>query len=229
MKSKSYTPSSSGSAASKFGQMIGEVFEKVVITFIRDYLADMHQEYEILEPEEGRQVIALEMLGGTLRQLDTVVVAKESDEPVALLETKWLKDKRHHNDKGAWILQLREMYKRYPTVRGAATVLAGNWSEGVGVMFASEGGIKMVWVASDEEVYGTLQKPLDDYLGDDSFALDPEVMRVRYPRAYDLANFLIEINENGELEKLAASWLNFVRGSDADGNDILGRFDPKSD
>jgi len=113
-RSSSETPRSS---ASKFGQMIGEAFEKVVIRLIKDYLQSDYPAYELLEPEEGRKRGTLELLGGNIRQLDTVITEIGSADPVALLETKWLKDARHHNDKGSWILQLREMQKKYPKKR----------------------------------------------------------------------------------------------------------------
>lgn len=140
MATKIYTEADRG-AADKFGQLIGEAFEKAAITLIKDNLSLAHKEYELLEPKKGRSKVKLEMLSGSLRQLDTVIMAKDSDDPVALLETKWLKDARHHNDKGAWILQLREIKKKHATVRGAAAVLAGYWTEGVRVVLMSEGGV----------------------------------------------------------------------------------------
>jgi hypothetical protein len=215
--SNSYTPDTPGSAASKFGQMIGEAFERIVIEFIQAYLESHYKEYEILAPEQDKQIITLSTLGGTPRQLDTVIIAKGSTDPVALLETKWLKDARHHNDKGAWILQLREVRKQYATVRGAAAILAGYWTEGVGIMLASNAGVKMVLVATDQEVYDTLQKPLDEYLKGKSFRLDAELMRKSYPRPYDLANFLIDLHQRGELDRLARTWVNFVRKQDDNG------------
>ncbi len=72
-----------------------------------EYLNEAHSEYEILAPVEGKKLLRLEMLGGTPTQLDTVIAPLHSDDPVALLETKWLKEARHHNDKGAWIMQLK--------------------------------------------------------------------------------------------------------------------------
>lgn len=221
MEAKSYTESDRG-AADKFGQLIGEAFEKVVIIFIKDCLSLAHKEYELLEPKKGRSKVKLEMFGGSLRQLDTVVMAKASDDPVALLETKWLKDARHHNDKGAWILQLREVKKKYATVRGAAAILAGYWTEGVAVVLMSEGDIKMVWVASDEEVYRTLQKPLDDYLSDQTFKLDPLTLRKSYPYPWHLANLLIKLRDTGELDNLAATWLQFERAKDAENRLVTG-------
>jgi hypothetical protein len=222
MPSSRYTPQTAGSAASKFGQMIGEAFERVVFEYIQSYLANAHADYEILAPEKGRQIVTLETLSGTPRRLDTVIVSKESIDPVALLETKWLKDARHHNDKGAWILQLREVSRQYPTVRGAAAVLAGYWTEGVGIMLASNAKVKMVLVATDSEVYSTLQLGLNAYLGAESFELNPVIMRQSYPNAHLLANFLIELEERDQLDTLAATWLNFTREVSADGKTISG-------
>jgi len=212
----------STSKSSKAGQLIGNVFESLVIRFIGDHIAQNHTDYELLEPEKGGKLVKLEMFGGTSRQLDTVVVAKNSEEPVALLETKWLKDARHHNDKGAWILQLREVRNKYPTVRGAAAILAGYWTEGVGVLFMSDANIRMVLVATDDEVYSTLQKPLDVFLGENSFTLDAKKMRQRYEKPADFARFLNHLVDLGKLNEIAAEWLNFERGKDTDGYPITG-------
>ena len=223
MASEHYTEANSQGAASKFGQMIGEAFEHAVAEVIIAYLEKMHPEYELLAPEEGKKLVTVEMMGGLPRQLDTVLATKGSADPVALLETKWLKDGRHHNDKGAWILQLREVKKRHATVRGAAALLAGYWTEGVGLMLQSEGGIKMVLVATDQEVYETLQQPLDDFLEEKSFVLDAVIMRKRLIRPWDLANYLIHLKAQGGLTDLARSWLEFGRDKDMNGNTITGK------
>ncbi len=212
----------STSASSKFGQMIGEAFEQVVIALVADYLEEAYPDYEILEPSEGKQLVTLKMLGGSSRQLDTVIAACGSNTPVALLETKWLKDARHHNDKGAWILQLREVKKRYATVRGAVAVLAGYWTEGVGIVLMSEGGIKMVLVATDEEVYSTIQPHLDEFLGKNSFGLNAKEMRKRYPRPWDLANCIIWLEEENKLGQIAESWLRFEKQG-KDGELVTGK------
>lgn len=224
MATKRYTRDSNrGASSSKFGQMIGEAFESVVIELIRDHIDTTHPEYELLEPSADKsEMVTITMLGGSKRQLDTVVMAKDSDDPVALLKTKWLKDARHHNDKGAWILQLREVQKKYATVRGAAAILAGYWTEGVAVVLMSEGGIKMVLVATDEEIYSTLQGPLDEYLGEDTFKLEASVMRKSYPRPWDLANLLIELEAQNRLAEIAASWLKFERDVTPDGIPVIG-------
>jgi hypothetical protein len=201
---------------SRVGQLIGSAFEEVVITFVRTYLGETHPDYEVLNPKEGKKLITLEMSGGSRRQLDTIVTPKGSDAPVALLEAKWLKDARHWNDKGAWILQLREIKKNHATVRGAAAILAGYWKAGVGILLQNEGGVKMVMVATDEEVYHTLQPHLDKYLGDRTFQLKAKQIQERFPKEYidDFYNFMNHLKDTGILQKVAQTWLNFDKCDD---------------
>lgn len=90
-----YTAGDGRSAASRFGQVIGEAFEQVVWSFIHNYLADTYPNYVILQPQVNKR-ITLDMLGGSPRQMDTIITSKGSHEPIALLESKWLKDARHH-------------------------------------------------------------------------------------------------------------------------------------
>jgi len=213
---------------SHVGQLIGEAFENAVITFVRSHLKKNHPAFILLKPEEGKKLLTLTMPGGIKRQLDTVVAPIDSDDPVALLETKWLKDGRHWSDKGAWILQLREVRKNYPTVRGAAAILAGYWKEGVRVLLRNEGGgIEMILVATDEEVYNSIQPHLDKALGENTFKLDARQIRGRFPERYvDMFDdFLIGLKETGELNKLAKQWLKFPRvdtnGNVTNGQDLI--------
>lgn len=131
--------------------------------------------------------------------------------PFALLESKWLKDARHHNDKGAWILQLREIKKKHATIRGLVAVLVGYWTEGVGVILMSNANIQMIHVATDEEVYSTLQQPLNEFRRDTSFVLNAAQMRLSYPQPDVLLQFMLYLQQSGKLRALAASWLQFMR------------------
>lgn len=208
---------------SRIGQLIGNAFEKVVIAYIKDYLAKTHPDYEVLNPKEGKKLLTLEMSGGSLRQLDTVVTPKDSDDPVALLEAKWLKDARHWNDKGAWILQLRQIKMKYSTVRGAAAVLAGYWKEGVGILLQNEGGVKMLMVATDDEVYSTLQPHLNEHMKEVTFQLNAQQIRNKFPEEHveEFYNFMSHLNQSGKLQEVAQSWLNFDR-QDEKKNTIKG-------
>lgn len=208
---------------SRIGQLIGGAFEEVVIAFVKTYLTQAYPDYEVLNPKKGKKLITLPMRGGSLRQLNTIVTSKGSDEPVALLEAKWLKDARHWNDKGAWILQLREIKKKHRTVRGAAAILAGYWKEGVGILLQNEGGVKMVIVATDEEVYHTLQPHLDEYLGANTFQLEAKQIQSKFPEEHiqDFYNFITYFHEAGNLREVAQTWLNFNR-PDKNNNIVKG-------
>jgi len=209
---------------SRIGQLIGGAFETAVHEHIKAYLKIKHPEYEILLPLKGRKQITLEMLGGDARQVDSVIVQKDFVDPIALLEAKWLKDGRHWNDKGAWILQLREVRKNYPTVRGIAAVLAGFWNHGVSIFFSNEGGVQMILVATDEDVYSSIQPFLDEALGKETFALDAENIRERFPEEHveKFYEFLNDFKKSGKLDKLASTWLNFNKVDDK-GNAVKGR------
>lgn len=212
--------------ASHIGQIIGEAFENVVIKFIKSYLKKNHSEFVILNPEQGKKLLTLAMPGGVKRQLDTVIAPIDSDDPVALLETKWLKDGRHWNDKGAWILQLREVRRNYPTVRGAAAILAGFWNEGFRVLLMNQGGgIDMILVATDEEIYNSLQPFLDKALGKKSFSLNAKEIRTRFPEEYIVVfdKFLTSLRSSGELYKLAKTWLNFNTANESTAKIITGK------
>ena len=53
--------------ASHIGQMIGEAFESVVIKFIKSYLKKSYPDFVILDPEQGKKLLTLDMPGGIKR------------------------------------------------------------------------------------------------------------------------------------------------------------------
>lgn len=196
------------SPASKVGQMIGEAFERAVTEMVGEYLKEKHPNYIIAKDSEGKKILKLPKTKGAKLQIDTVIASVPSHSPVALLESKWLKDARHHNDKGAWILQLQEVKKSRATIRGLIAVLAGYWTHEVGVLFMTEGGIRMVVVATDDDVYKSLQTPLDNLFLDESFKLIASEMRLSYPRPRDLLRLLVHLQETGGLQSIAHGWLD---------------------
>ncbi len=213
---------------SHVGQLIGEAFENAVIKLVKSHLRKNHPSFVLLKPEDGKKLLTLNMPGGIRRQLDTVVAPRNSDDPVALLETKWLKDGRHWGDKGAWILQLREVRKNYPTIRGATAILAGHWNEGVRVLLRNEGGgIDMILAATDDEVYQSIQPYLDEALGEKSFELNARQIRQRFPEKHvdTFDDFLIAFKESKKLDKLAKQWFDFTRtnlnGKPTDGKQLI--------
>lgn len=77
-----------------------------------------------LQPKEGGPLVRLLDDFGDQKQIDHAVFKNE--EPRVIIESKWLKDKRHLNDKGAWIRQLEDIVIEN-SVNKALLVLAGPW------------------------------------------------------------------------------------------------------
>jgi hypothetical protein len=92
-------------------------------------------------------------------------------------------------------------------------------------MFQTEARITMVWVATDEDIYKTLQQPINEYLlqnGLEGFTFDVKEIRQRLPRSQDLSRALLSLAESGMLSELALSWLKIIRGYDQNQNPVLG-------
>ena len=77
-----------------------------------------------LQPKEGGPLVRLLDDFGDLKQIDHAVF--KDNEPRVIIESKWLKDKRHLNDKAAWIRQLEDIVTEN-SVNKALLVLAGPW------------------------------------------------------------------------------------------------------
>jgi len=77
-----------------------------------------------LQPKEGGPLVRLLDDFGDQKQIDHAVF--KNKEPRVIIESKWLKDKRHLNDKAAWIRQLEDIVNEN-AVNKALLVLAGPW------------------------------------------------------------------------------------------------------
>ncbi len=76
---------------------------------------------------------------GTQYSIDGVIT-NESMQPLILLESKYIKYKKHNRDKGSWICNAHTaIRKRYPSIRSSIAVLAGNWSKTSLEMIKSSG------------------------------------------------------------------------------------------
>lgn len=65
---------------------------------------------------------------GTAYNLDAVI-ANESMQPLILIESKYIRYKKHNRDKGSWVCTAHPaLRRRYDSIRSSIAVLAGNWS-----------------------------------------------------------------------------------------------------
>lgn len=66
---------------------------------------------------------------GTYYSIDGIIV-NEANQPLVLLESKYIRYKKHNRDKGSWICHAHgEIRKRYSSIRSSVAILAGNWSK----------------------------------------------------------------------------------------------------
>jgi hypothetical protein len=57
------------------------------------------------------------------------VITNESLQPLILIESKYIRYKKHNRDKGSWVCHTHQaLRKRYRSIRSSIAVLAGNWS-----------------------------------------------------------------------------------------------------
>lgn len=114
-------------ASSSLGQRIGKLVSKGASAIYHEILREING-YELGKPIKGKKSIRLPNTLGKKKEIDDVIVTSDSKRPVVLCESKWLKDQRHLNDKGAWVTLMREVQLANSTVRGLIAILAGPWA-----------------------------------------------------------------------------------------------------
>ena len=58
------------------------------------------------------------------------VIANKKLQPLILVESKYIRYKKHNRDKGSWVCTAHQsLRRRYSSVRSSITILAGNWSK----------------------------------------------------------------------------------------------------
>ncbi len=73
--------------------------------------------------------LKLKDTAGNEYQID-VVIANERMQPLVLIESKYIRYKKHNRDKGSWVCTAHYSLRRtFPSVRQSIAVLAGNWSK----------------------------------------------------------------------------------------------------
>lgn len=66
---------------------------------------------------------------GTNYNIDSVI-ANEKMQPIILVESKYIRYKKHNRDKGSWLCTAHPaLRRRYTSIRSSVAVLAGSWSK----------------------------------------------------------------------------------------------------
>lgn len=117
---------------STLGEAVGALVEKEVNRLIRPIAEDYGCVYVTAgkpDPRTGRATkLLLQDDSGNKFQVDSVI-ANPRLQPLVLIESKYIRYKKHNRDKGSWICTAHYSLRRsYPTVRQSVAVLAGSWS-----------------------------------------------------------------------------------------------------
>ncbi len=125
-------PSNVANPGSTLGEAVGALVEKEVSRLIRPIAEDYGCVYVTAgkpDPRSGRATkLLLQDAAGNKFQIDSVI-ANLQLQPLVLVESKYIRYKKHNRDKGSWICTAHYSLRRaYPTVRQSIAVLAGSWS-----------------------------------------------------------------------------------------------------
>jgi len=116
---------------SALGEAIGAEMEKALNSFLTD-IAESAGHHFVSKgfDSDGRQTKKLLMFDtfGTSYNIDSVI-ANQAMQPIVLVESKYIRYKKHNRDKGSWVCTAHTaLRKRYPSIRSSIAVLAGSWS-----------------------------------------------------------------------------------------------------
>lgn len=117
---------------SALGEAIGSEMEKALNSFLTTLVENLGYHFLSKSPSKNKNVGQKKLLMydkfGTAYNIDAVI-ANESMQPIILIESKYIRYKKHNRDKGSWVCTAHPaIRRRYSSIRSSIAVLAGNWS-----------------------------------------------------------------------------------------------------
>ena len=118
-------------SASALGEAIGKIIEDEIEKTLKPVCEKDGYFFDRggTRPEK-RSGLKLSMLNksGNSYQLDAVIENSDGS-PIVILESKYLRYKKHNRDKASWTCSAHySLRKTYPTIRKSIAVISGNWS-----------------------------------------------------------------------------------------------------
>ena len=105
--------------ASALGEAVGKLFEAAILEGLRENVE-----------ARGYTIRPARLTNGTgnAYQIDAVVFDADEN-PVIIIDPKYIRYTKHNRDKGSWLCVAHyNLRKTYPTIRKSIAVLAGRWS-----------------------------------------------------------------------------------------------------
>jgi hypothetical protein len=117
---------------SAIGEAIGAEMEKSLNSFLTKLVEDRGYHFlsksPLLNAEGKPKKLLMYDKFGTEYNIDSVI-ANASMQPIVLLESKYIRYKKHNRDKGSWVCTAHPaIRRRYASIRSSIAVLAGSWS-----------------------------------------------------------------------------------------------------
>lgn len=117
--------------ASALGEAVGKSVEREVQSIIREAVGPFSLTVDTGGPRKGKrkgEKLLLVNETGNEYQIDTVVEDAEG-EPLILVESKYIRYKKHNRDKASWTCVAHfKLRTTYPSVKKSIAILMGNWS-----------------------------------------------------------------------------------------------------
>ena len=120
------------------GSALGEAIGASMENSFRNILAEIADSHGchyltsgVRETKAGNKAKKLLLFDiyGTEYDLDGVI-ANEAMQPLILIESKYIRYKKHNRDKGSWVCHAHAaVRRRYRSVRSCVAILAGSWSK----------------------------------------------------------------------------------------------------
>lgn len=138
---------------SALGEAIGHLMERALSNYLEpivtDYSCRMITTGPINRRTQKYTKLLLTDAYGTEYSIDGVII-NEHNQPLILLESKYIRYKKHNRDKGSWICHAHNgIRSHYNSIRSSIAVLAGSWSKTSQRMIRSQN-INIFYVEFDE-------------------------------------------------------------------------------
>jgi hypothetical protein len=128
--------------ASALGEAIGKSVEveiqRIIHKVVQPFGLFVDVGGERIGKRQGQKLLLINDTGNQY-QIDTVV-EDENGNPLILVESKYIRYKKHNRDKGSWTCVAHyKLRTTYPTIKKSIAILLGNWSKPSKLMMESFG------------------------------------------------------------------------------------------
>lgn len=118
---------------SALGEAIGVLIENALNKILEPIARKNDCVYVTTGPKNSRTLKDTKLLlrdsNGVEYNIDAVIANKKL-QPLVLIESKYIRYKKHNRDKGSWVCTAHQaLRKRFSSVRSSVAILAGSWSK----------------------------------------------------------------------------------------------------